>query len=328
MSTKLVVIIVAALVVSVGVGAFFLLNDNDGPGTDTDGDLTVIDNRGKTVTFPESPKRVMSLGSSFTDTLVTLGCMDQIFAIDQSSITRLVGSGPEYAGLTSKWALTSGAPTTLTAEQALTYSIDCVIVWNFSSYSAGIEALENAGIRVLALYPTNIESVKDVISVIGTVMGKSAEAAALIDDINVTIQNITDLAKTKAGTNYGNYKKIYVELDTASHTSPGTNTITGSMLDILGVNYLSKANGTTGSVFYGSEAIIVFNPDILLFMGPVPTGYDALRAGAFDGLSATVNVYNNGTGAGFNGNWASATPSFINGLVYLYELIYGEAYEP
>jgi len=327
MATKLVVFVVAALVVSVGVGAFFLINNSDGP--DTEGDITVVDDRGKSVTFSESPKRIVSLGSSFTDTLVMLGCMEQIFAVDQSSITRLVGSGIEYDGLSSKIAMTSGNPAN-SLEDIQIYNADCVIVWNFSMYGAGITALEDAKVKVLALYPSDIGSVKNVIEIIGKVMGKSDEASALIDEINSTMENITELAKTKAGASYGNYKRLYVELDTVSHTSPGTATITGSMLDMLGVNYLAKWKGSTGSLFYNPDDIWTFNPEIMIFMGPVAAGYDVLRTGSgtISVTGALIDIYNNSTGDGFNGNWASATPSFIKGLVYLYELIYGEAYEP
>jgi ABC-type Fe3+-hydroxamate transport system substrate-binding protein len=317
------VILAAALVVSVGVGAYLLLDNNDNRPGDV-GDIIVTDNRGVEVTFTESPKRVMSLGSSFTDTLVTLGCIDQVFAVDQSSVTRLTGT--EYAGLSDKQRLTSGAPSTSTAEYALLYGIDCVIVWNFPSYSDGIKALEDAGVKVLALYPTDVGSVKEVIRVIGTVMGKSDVASALIEDIDRTIDDITELAKAKAGGAYGDYKRVYVELDTATRTSPGSGTITGSMLDLLGVNYIRK--GTTGSANYGSEAINVFNPDIIVFMGPIASGYDVLRSGTINTSGVVVDIYDNTTGEGFNGNWASATPSFIKGLVYLYELIYGEPYEP
>jgi len=329
MATKLFVFVVAALVVSAGVGVFLLINNEDR--SNTSGDITVVDNRGKTVSFSESPKRIMALGSSFTDTLVTLGCMDQIFAVDQSSITRLVGSGAEYDGLTSKQPLTSGSPSTSTADYALTYGIDCVIVWNFPSYTDGIAAVEKAGVKVLALYPTDIGSVEDIISLLGKVMGKSDVASALIDNMNTTIHNITELSKTKAGADYGSNDalRVYIELDTASHTSPGTTTITASMLDMLGVNYISKFNGDASSRSYSPEEISLFSPNIMVFMGPVAPGYDVLRGGLISVPGGVhVDTYDNSTGDGFNGNWASATPSFIKGLVYLYVLIYGEAYEP
>jgi predicted Fe-Mo cluster-binding NifX family protein len=245
--------------------------------------------------------------------------------VDQSSIRRLADLGEEYAQLSSKNALTSGAPGTSTAEIAIMRNIDCIILWNFNMYATGIQQMENAGLKVVALNPNDVASVLDVISIIGTLMDKEDIAAELIGNIGSTIENITELAKEKAGAGYGNFKRVYIELDTASRTSPGTNSITGAMLDMLGVNYISKANGVTASRSYGEEEIIGFNPDIMIFMGPiVPCGYDVRNFGTF--VSYDPVTYN--SGEGFNGNWASATPSFINGLIFLYELIYGEAYAP
>ena len=35
-----------------------------------------------------------------------------------------------------------------------------------------------------------------------------------------------------------------------------------------------------------------------------------------------LSIYTSESEPGFNGNWASATPSLVDGLEYLYDLIY------
>ncbi|MCL2143153.1 MAG: ABC transporter substrate-binding protein [Methanomassiliicoccaceae archaeon] len=318
---KIIAIAVAVAVVGGAAAAIIFWPSDDGGYEE--GDITVVDDRGKSVTFAGPPERIMSLGSSFTDTLVTLGCMDRIYAVDQSSVNRL---GYEYEGLSSKNVLSSGQPSASTAELALSYGIDCIIVWNFPSYAAGIDIIENAGIKVLALYPKDVESVKTVISTIGKVMGKDAAASELTDEIDRTIENITGLAKANAGESYGDHKRVYVELDAATPTSPAKGSITGSMLDILGVDYIGRS--ASSSVRYETEEIVNFNPDIMVFMGPRDqTDYVILRNNDLLIIEdVIIDIYRDGVG--FNGNWASATPSFIKGLIYLYELIYEETYEP
>jgi ABC-type Fe3+-hydroxamate transport system substrate-binding protein len=338
-ASKLIVIAIAALVVGGAVAVtlwdFDGDGDNDGggdkknrPDGKTNGDIVITDDRGKNIVFKEPPKRIMALGSSFTDTLVMLGCMDQIYAVDQSSVSRL----SEY-NLSGKEALSTGAPSTTMAEWAAVRGVDCVIVWNFQTYAAGIDAIESAKVNVVALYPRDVESVKTVISVIGKMMGKDAEASDLIGYIDSTMNDISKLSKDKAGDGYGLYKNVYIELDTVSSgaynsASPGTTSITASMLDILGVNYISKHMSATGSKSYSVEDITVFSPDIMIFMGPRnQTDNEILRNGDIKLVSDTdIHIYRDGEG--FNGNWASATPSFIKGLVYLYEVVYGETYVP
>ena len=318
-SVKIVAIAVSVLVVEGTAAALvFWPSDDDGPG---EGRIVVTDDRGKTITFENPPERIMSLGSSFTDTLAMLGCMDNIFAVDQSSVNRL---GSEYPELSSKEIL-PGKPDASTADLALQYGIDCIIVWNFSTYAEGMDVIEGIGIKVIALYPTDIGSVKTVISTLGKLMDKDVTASELVDDIDTTIENIAALATAKAGASYGDYKRVYIELDSATYmTSPPKGSIKGSMLDILGVNYIGRSE-TTPIVYDIEDIKLVFQPDIVIFMGPVNETSEKMKR--IDDLNipgAIVDVYHDGNG--FNGNWASATPSFIKGLVYLYELIYAEPY--
>ncbi|MCL2607232.1 MAG: ABC transporter substrate-binding protein [Methanomassiliicoccaceae archaeon] len=312
---QLTAIIAAVLVMSVGVGVY-LVTDNTNGGLEDEEGVTVIDDRGVSVIFTEPPKRVMSLGSSFTDTLLMLGSEDRIAAVDQSSVNRL-----QDDRLSSKYVLSSINPAN-NLEFALEKNIDCVIVWNWATYAPGIAMLESAGINVLALNPVNIETVMDTVNILGKAMGKDDVAAGLVEFMNDTIENIRTLATEKDG--YGE-KRIYIELDTATRASPGTGSITGSMLDILGIQNANRHMNTTP---LDNEDIISFVPEMAIFMGPrADTFNDEARYAALEANGIPIIKYSAETG-GFNGNWASATPSFINGLIWLYELIYGVSYEP
>lgn len=327
MNKLIVGIVVAILAIAGAATAIYWFAGDDDEGEST-GDITVVDHSGRTVTFEGSPTRIMAMGSSFIETLIYLDCMDEIAVINESSIPRLEYEYPDL-GKKDSIKSASNASAQDNAEFAVSRGVDCVIMWGYSSEAMYV----NAGLTVLKLYPKDMDSIKDTISILGIVMGKESAAEDLNDKINSTIEDIRNLAQTAAGPSYGSYKRVYMELDTVSevaYKSPTGNSITGTLLNILGVDYMNKEGTSVGSLPVDTESILAYNPDYMIFMGPRDDGNE-LRGGDIDGTKfgggePVIDIYNKDTNKCFNGNWASATPSVIKGLVYLYNLIYEDDY--
>ena len=324
MNKKLIAVAIAIIIIVAAVAVvwhYTSANDDD-----TEWAFIIEDDLGRKVPFEKSPERVMSLGSSFTESMIYLDCLENIACVDKGSVTRLQSIYPEVADIDR---VESGKPNTNTIDYCVTHGIDLVIVWGY--YPDQIAQLESAGITVIGLYPKTIEDVQHVIALLGTIMSKEEKAESILSTMDTKISYITQNAKEKAGEQYGSYSRVYIELDTLSsgnYNSPNSNSITGTMLDILGVDYIGKNADKTQ--YYQTESIIEYAPDYLIFMGPRnQSELDILRNGMLDPESngwgnpdTVLSIYTSESEPGFNGNWASATPSLIDGLEYLYDLIY------
>lgn len=330
MNKKIIAVVLALIVVLAAVVVVWQYTSGDDKSTEGP---EYVDYLGRTVTIEKTPERVLCLGSSFTESMIYLDCFDNIAGVDKGSITRLQSLHPEVSDLMT---IDSGKPTSNTVEFCIKYNIDLVLAWGY--YPDGIKLLEDAGIDAIALYPKTIEDVESVITLLGSIMDKEEKSKNIVLDMNNKINEITSKAKEKAGDKYGSYSKVYVELDTlysGNYGSPNTDSITGSMLEILGVGYLGKGAAKTQA--YQTESIIAYAPDYMVFMGPrTQSESEILRnntigpdAPGWGNPNTEISIYTTTSSEpGFNGTWASATPSLIDGLEFLYDLIYGETNSP
>lgn len=334
MNKKIIAVVLALIVVLAAVVVVwqYTSGDDDKPAEGT----RYVDDLGRTVLIEKTPERVLCLGSSFTESMIYLDCLDRIACVDKSSVTRLQTLYPEVMKLDTIDAL---KPDTNTVEYCFNNNIDFVIAWAYGSYSDGIKLLEDAGIDVIGLNPSKMDDINRVITLLGDIMGKKEKAQSIVSNMESKIEAIKTGAMEKAGKNYGSYVKVYVELDTLSknngdYASPHSGSITGSMLDILGVDYIGKDASKTQR--YQTESIIEYSPDYMVFMGPRnQSESEILRnntigpdAPGWSNPNTVVSIYTTNGEPGFNGNWTSATPSLIDGLEFLYNLIYGETNSP
>lgn len=327
MNKKLIAVAIAIIIIVAAVAVVwqYTSGDDEKP----TGKIVINDYLGRTVSFDETPERVMCLGSSFVESMILLDCFDNIACIDKGSVTRLQSLYPEVSDLK---IINSGMPGTATVELCYELGIDLVIAWGY--YESGIRQLETAGIKVIGLYPQTINDVQEVTTLFGKIMAKEEKAKTLVDDMNNTLNRIEASAKEKAGADYGTYCDVYVELDTlykGEYKSPCSDSITGELLNLLGVNYIFK-NETGGSKYCQTEEILKYSPDYMIFMGPRDQPESEILRNNTIGVNApgwtnpdtVMSVYTTTSESGFNGTWSSASPSLSNGLEYLYGLIYGE----
>ncbi len=214
-----------------------------------DGPVTITDGRGVDVTFDEVPQRIVSLGSSFTGTLVAIGASDQIVGIDEGS---LVIEGMENMTVVGKTK-----PTTTVMENVLNLSADCVICWNFGSYQDGISALESYDVKVLAFYPSSLDAYLDLIFSLGILTDKRDVS----DDVVETCEAIiAEVAKKTA--DLPQNKTVYFELMSWDASAVGGKGFTSDLLAACGLdNIFSDVDKSTFKASY--EEILGDNPDII-----------------------------------------------------------------
>ena len=143
------------------------------PALAEDDAVIVTDMMGREIALPGPASRVVALTAADCEILCALGCEDA-----------LVGRG-EYcdypASVLDKPSVQSGYETNI--EQIIALEPQVVLMATMAQTVEQVEALENAGIRVVVSDAQDIAGVYTAIRLIGALMGRDAEAEALAADM-------------------------------------------------------------------------------------------------------------------------------------------------
>ncbi|MBR6666965.1 MAG: ABC transporter substrate-binding protein [Clostridia bacterium] len=241
--------------------------------------ITVTDMFGREVTIDGPVTRVIAMAPGDCEILCALGCEDA-----------LVGRGLycDYpASVAAVPAVQSGADMNL--EEILALNPQVIILNDMAHTTDQVAMLEQNGIVVIATEADSIEEVYVNIRLLGKVMGKEAEAEAIIADMQATFADLA-ARSVKSG------KTVYFEVMPLEWGlwSAGTNTFMHELAEICGVtNAFADIDGWQA---ISQEQVIARSPDyIVLVTGMGDSAVDEVmgRAGWGD-ISAIRNgkVYN------------------------------------
>ncbi len=137
----------------------------------TRADITVTDSSGSTVTFKQSPKRVVSLAPHATELIYEAGGGERVVAVTKNSdypsaATRLPSLGPYN---------------TVSLEAVLSYQPDLVLVWPGGTPSVLISRLEHFGIPLYRSGPETIDQIAHDLRILGNVFSSQQGASAARD---------------------------------------------------------------------------------------------------------------------------------------------------
>ncbi len=208
----LAIAVVAVVLVASLAAAIVLLQDEALSGDTGDGDITIVDDRGKSLYFEEGPKRIISLGSSFTEIIIALNESNRLVGLDQTSFA-LPGVPNGVKNL--------GAVGSISRESLVDLGPDCVLIWNFPSYANRIADMEAEGLTVVALYPKSVQDTLVTMERIGTMLGSNATGIvdgmqARVDAVLEKTADLTDEERTR----------VYLELGSKNHMGKTVNSST------------------------------------------------------------------------------------------------------
>ena len=241
--------------------------------------FTVTDMFGREIVIEGPVTRVVAMEPADCEILCALGCEEA-----------LVGRGLycDYpASILSLPTLQSGANTNL--EEILALDPQVVIISDMAHTKEQVELLQQYGVAVVTTNADSIEEVYAGIRLIGQVMGKSAEAEAMVADMQTTFRQI---AESSAQTE----KTIYFEVMPLEWGlwSAGEGTFMHELAEICGMkNAFSDIQGWQP---ISQEQVIARNPDYIVLvtgMGEVAVEEVMGREGWGD-IAAVANgrVYN------------------------------------
>ena len=144
--------------------------------------LTLTDDAGRSVTLPAPPQRVVSLAPSNTEIVCALGACDRLAGVtDFDDYPASVTDLPKVV-----------VSATVDPEKVVAARPDLVLAaGNGFTPDAVIRQLSDLGLRVLTLYPSDLDGVEADISLLGRALDREASAGALVVDMRDRIAAIS-----------------------------------------------------------------------------------------------------------------------------------------
>ena len=243
-------------------------------GAAAEGGVTVTDMMGREVTLTQPATRIVALTASDCEILCALGAEDT-----------LVGRG-EYCdypeSILDVPAVQSGAETNI--EQIIALEPQVVLMSAMAQDKDQVDALEKAGIQVVVSNAQDIAGVYTAIRLIGALMGRDAQAEAIMADMQATFDDIAAKSENTGKTVYFEVSPLEYGLWTA-----GKNTFMGELAAMCGLtNAFADVDGWAQ---ISEEQVLERDPDYIVTTsmywgeGPTPveeimgrTGWENLKA--------------------------------------------------
>lgn len=269
--------------------------------------VTITDMMGREITLDEPATRVVALSASDCEFLFAVGAGDT-----------LVGRG-EYcdypAEVLSVPSVQSGYDTNI--EQIIALEPQVLLMSTMAQTQEQIDALEAAGVKVVVSDAQDIEGVYTAINMIGRLMGKEDNAAAVVEQMKSTFAAVSAQADTAAG------KTVYFEVSPLEYGlwTAGKGTFMNEIAEMVGLkNAFDDVDGW-GEI--SEEQVLERNPDfivtITMYFGEGPTPVEEILARpGWENVSAVrneaiLNLRNN--------ELSRPTPRLADGAQMLYDFV-------
>lgn len=275
--------------------------------------VTITDMKGREITLEEPADRIVALTASDCEILYAIGAGNS-----------LVGRGTycDYpAEVLDVAEVASGADTNI--EQIIALEPDVLLMSDMAQTEEQVAQLEAAGIRVVVSEATDIEDVYTAIEMIGALMGKETNAAAVIENMKTTFRNVQE-----AATGDGS-KTVYFEvspLQWGLYTA-GKNTFMDEIATMLGLtNCFADVDGWSA---ISEEQVLERSPDyivtITMYFGEGPTPEEEIMSRT--GWENVTAVQNKAILNLQNNELSRPAPRLADGAQMLFDFVYGTAQE-
>jgi len=205
----------------------------------------VTDMTGQRVRIPVTPRQVLSLCTTVTDTIVSLEDVDRLAAIDEYG--RIV-PGSEHAVIIGKGSAIS-------RESIAALKIDLAFVWSYQDDAAAM--LKDMAIPAVRMRSGRVSELPAMIRLVGDCLDRQQAADQLARRIEAFVARSTTRPD-------GDAKRVFLELY-GPYKTVGRDTYTNDLLELAGV--VNIAADTKGSVVFSAEKLVQADPDMILCQG-------------------------------------------------------------
>lgn len=240
--------------------------------------VTVTDMTGREITLDAPATRVVALSASDCEIIYALGAGEL-----------LVGRG-EYCDYPAEVlevpAVQSGAETNI--EQIIALEPQVLFMTKMAQTEEQIAALEAAGVHVVVSDAQDIAGVYEAIGMIGTLLGREAEAGTMVADM---VAAFDDVAARAAG---DGSETIYFEVSPLQYGlwAAGADTFMDEIAQMLGLT--NAFADVSGWAEVSEEQVLSRDPDyivtISMYYGEGPTPVEEIQGRAgWENVSAVKN---------------------------------------
>jgi len=206
--------------------------------------VTLRDDRGRLLTLPASPSRIVSLLPSLTESVCALGACARLVGTDRfSNWPASVKALPKLGGLDDAQV-----------ERIVALRPDVVLI---AASARAVDRLEALGLKVLVLEPKSHADVQRSLLLLARLLGTPAEGAALWSRIERDLH--TAAQRVPAGIRG---QRVYFEVDATPYAA-GAASFIGETLALLGMgNMVPAALGPFPKL--NPEFVVRAQPDIVM----------------------------------------------------------------
>jgi iron complex transport system substrate-binding protein len=236
--------------------------------------VSVTDDEGTQVEIATQPTRIVSLMPAVTETLFALGVGHDVVGKAQDIFLY----PPQASAVPDFEAFNNGA-VNVDVEKIVAAKADLVIAGgDFGTPADTITQLRGLGIPVIVVYAPNVAGVLADNTLIGTAVGKPAEAAAM----NAQMQAAFDAVKTVVAS--GPNPTVYYEI--GDGYAPADQSFMAEMITDAGGTPVTS--GSTSDWSLPAEKLLMADPDVIL-LADGTTVADAIKRPGWSTLSAVKN---------------------------------------
>ena len=199
----------------------------------------------------EDTSNVATLGGVFTETAYALGAQDHIGAVDASSFypPEALEEKPNF-----------GYYRFLAAEPVLAQGPSLIIGNEETGPPEVVQQLRDASVPILLLPDNNdVQAARDLITTLGAIFGKDAEAVVLIDQLDA---DVAAAEKLVAGATESPRVLFILQPPGAPMLVSGEISAAGSMISLAGGSHVFP--GFRGYIPMTPEGIVSAAPDVIL----------------------------------------------------------------
>jgi iron complex transport system substrate-binding protein len=277
--------------------------------------VIVTDSLGRQVTLEAPPQRIVSLAPSNTEILFALGAEERLVGRDDFS---------DYPPVALDIPSIGSLYPNVNAEVVVDLQPDLVLAAGITN-PADVQQLADLGLTVFATrINRTLEDVFSDILDVGMLVGRSAEAEALVGGLRARAEAVT----SKTGT-IAERPKVFYEVDATEPSSPWTSG-PGTFIDQL----ITQAGGqNVGAVLaeqyaqISLEQLVAEDPDVIVLGSATYGGQTPDMVGERAGWQ-DIRAVANGAVYTFDDNLVSRPgPRVVDGLETLARLIHPELFE-
>jgi len=207
----------------------------------------VVDETGRRVSVPASPRRIVSLAPDITEILFALGLKKEIVGVSQFS------DYPDGAKTKPK----VGGYVNLSPERILALTPDLVIGTTNGNRQEAVNKLEKAGLSVYVANPERFSDIYRTILNIGRITGREAAARQLAGMMREKAERIVFL------TAHCRRPRVFVQIDSHPLVSVGRDTIYSELIAMAGgQNIAARTFGKYPRI--SMESLIKEQPEVIL----------------------------------------------------------------